>query len=148
QAQRNGSTVTFTGDVKGSQVSITYTVPPQGYLATVSGKVSQTPSDTSFLVAELPSTFKSTEADTIDDQSHFAYAAKPARDDPQGVSFGKLDANPKIIAGPLSWVAARNKYFVIGLLTAPSAPFAEVDMLGVPKPANAKVKAAAHGTVV
>src|SRR5579862_9666051 len=103
KADRDGSTVTFTGDVKGSQVSIVYKVAPQGYLATVSGKVAGAPNDTSYLIAQLPSTFKSTEADTIDDQNHFAYAVKPVRDDPQGIAFGKLDSNPKLITGPLSW---------------------------------------------
>jgi YidC/Oxa1 family membrane protein insertase len=149
QAQRDGSTITFTGDVKGSRVSITYTVPAQGYLATVSGKVTNlAASDTSFLFADLPSTFKSTEADTIDDQNHFAYAVKPVRDDPQGVAFTKLDTNPKIFAAPLSWVAARNKYFVIGLLASQSAPFVGAELSGAPKLPGAKIKTVARGTVV
>jgi len=148
KANRDGSTVTFTGDVKGSQVSIAYKVAPQGYLATVSGKVTGPGSDTSYLVAQLPSTFKSTEADTIDDQNHFAYAVKPVRDDPQGIAFSKLDQNPKLISGPLSWVAARDKYFVIGLLTTPAAPFAEADLSGDPKLPGAKLKTIANGSVI
>jgi YidC/Oxa1 family membrane protein insertase len=149
QAQQSGSTVTFTSDVKGSQVSITYTVAPQGYLATVAGKITGlAANDTSYLIAQLPSTFKSTEADTIDDQNHFAYAVKPVRDDPQGIAFGKLDATPKLIAGPLSWVAARNKYFVVGLLTTPAAPFAEADLSGGPKLPGAKLKTLAYGSVI
>jgi YidC/Oxa1 family membrane protein insertase len=149
QAQRTGSAVTFTGNANGSQVAITYSVAPQGYLATVTGKITgPAASDTSYFVTTLPSTFRSTEADTIDDQNHFAYAVKPFRDDPQGIPFSKLDQNPRIEAGPLAWVAARNKYFVVGLLASPQQPFAGAALSGVPKAPKAKLKAFAHGAVV
>jgi YidC/Oxa1 family membrane protein insertase len=147
--QRTGSTVTFAGDVKGSHIDIAYAIAAQGYLATVSGKIAgPAAADTGYLVADLPPTFRSTEADTIDDQNHLAYAVKPVRDDPQGITFAKLDSTPKVVSGPLSWVAARNKYFVIGLLASSSAPFAEADLMGGPKVPGAKVKTIARGTVI
>jgi YidC/Oxa1 family membrane protein insertase len=149
QMQRTASGVNFTGEVKGSRVDISYTIPAQGYQAAVTGKVSgPAATDTSYLLAELPPTFKSAEADTTDDQNHFAYAVKPVREDPQGLSFAKLDTIRRVVSGPLSWVAARNKYFVIGFLTAPSAPFAEADLIGTAKAPGAKTKTVAHGTVI
>jgi YidC/Oxa1 family membrane protein insertase len=149
QMERTASGVNFTGEVKGSRVDISYTIPAQGYQAAVTGKVSgPAANDTSYLLAELPPTFKSAEADTLDDQNHFAYAVKPVREDPQGLSFAKLDTTRRVVAGPLSWVAARNKYFVIGFLTAPSAPFAEADLIGTAKAPGAKTKTVAHGTVI
>jgi YidC/Oxa1 family membrane protein insertase len=149
QMQRTGSTVTFVGNLSGSRVDITYTIAPQGYLATMSGKITGPAAvDTTYLIAELPSTFKTAEVDTLDDQNHFAYAVKPVHEDPQGFPFSKLDTNRRVVGGPLSWVAARDKYFVIGYLTAPSVPFAEADMLGTIKLAKAKTKTVAFGTVV
>jgi len=148
QVSRTGSTVTFAGDVKGSRVEINYSIAPQGYLATVTGKVTgPAVTDSSYLVAVLPSTFKPTEADTVDDQNHFAYAVKPVRDDPQGIPFAKLDSAHRVVSGPISWVAARNKYFVIGLLTQPANPFVEADLTGAPKLPGAKAKTIAYGHV-
>jgi YidC/Oxa1 family membrane protein insertase len=149
QMQKIASGVSFTTDVNGAHVEIAYTIQPKGYLAKVAGKISGRPAtDTSYLLAELPPTFRSAEADTIDDQNHFAYAAKPVRDDPVGYGFAKLDTTQRVISGPLSWVAARNKYFVVGMLASSSAPFAEADLVGTVKQPGAKTKTVAHGTVI
>ncbi len=139
QMQKTGSTVSFTGDVNGSHVDISYAIAPDGYLATMTGKVTgPAASDSNHLFVQLPSTFKSTEVDTVDDQNHFAYAVKRVNDDPQGLPFAKLDTVPHIVPGPLSWVAARNKYFVIGLLTNSAAPFTAADFIRKSEAARGK----------
>jgi YidC/Oxa1 family membrane protein insertase len=146
--QKTGSTVSFTGDVNGSHVDISYAIAPDGYLATMTGKVTgPAASDSNHLFVQLPATFKSAEVDTVDDQNHFAYAVKRVSDDPQGLPFAKLDTVPRIVPGPLSWVAARNKYFVIGLLTNSAAPFTAADFIGSPKLPGAKTKTIASGAV-
>src|SRR5579872_677255 len=39
QMQKTATGVSFTGQVNGSRVDLTYTIPAQGYLATVTGKI-------------------------------------------------------------------------------------------------------------
>ncbi len=143
------TTLTYQGDAGGNHLTIAYTVPPGDYGATVTGTIAgPAASDTSYLLTQLPSSFRSAEADTVDDQRHLAFAAKPVREDPQNTAFGKLDPNERhVIRGPIAWAAARNKYFVVGLLT-PTPAFAEVDLVGTAKAPGAKTQTVGLGTVV
>ena len=146
----NGPTVTYTADVRDAHVTIAYSFPAaDGYLAQVAGDVRGVTNG--YLLVELPNGFASTEADTLDDQRRLAYAFKPVRSDPEAKLFSKLNpGEPQIVKGPLGWVAAKNKYFVVGLI-APrdsSHVFDEVQLVGVQKAPQAKTATLAAATAI
>lgn len=101
-----------------------------------------------YVLAELPTGLASQEADTLDDIRHLAFAAKPVGRSAHGTTFSSLDSDErKLIAGPISWVVTKSKYFVVGLLSASdSTPFAEVQVMGAPR--NGKLAMHATGVVV
>ena len=78
-----------------------------------------------------------------------AYAYFSKRDGARNLLFGSLDPGEKtFVNGPLTWVAAKSKYFVVGIL-APrggGSGFSEVTFVGGPR--TSKVATAASGTVV
>jgi YidC/Oxa1 family membrane protein insertase len=76
------------------------------------------------LLIDLPPTLRSQEADTLDDERHLAYGYKPAHEDVKSVPFTKLDPGfVRTDSGPMNWVAARNKYFLVALLSPSPATF-------------------------
>jgi YidC/Oxa1 family membrane protein insertase len=151
----NGSpVVTYTAAVRGSDITITYAFDDTiGYLAHVRGTIQG--ANGGYLVADLPDGFHSAEADTLDDQRAFGYVVKRTHQDPDATLFDKLKPGETVTTpAPVDWVALKSKYFVIGLL-APNAadsstaqPFGEVDMLGVPRPSEAKTSTTAAASAV
>jgi len=126
--------LTYTTSVKNIGISITYTIPQDtaaSYVVRVDGRISgvQGPA---YLITELPKTLQPTEADTVGDHRTLAYSFKPQRDHARSVLFGSLDPGEKTLeAGPLSWVAIKNKYFVFGILSPPNGTqFSEVTLTG------------------
>src|SRR2546423_7436599 len=85
-----------------------------------------------YLITDLPKTLRPTEADTVGDHRSLAYSFKPQRDRAGSVLFGSLDpGEKKLEAGPLNWVAVKNKYFVFGVLAPINGPqFSEVSLTG------------------
>ncbi|MBX6333093.1 MAG: membrane protein insertase YidC [Gemmatimonadaceae bacterium] len=83
----------------------------------------------------LPEGLRSEEADTLDDQRHFAYVIKPARDDARSIPFGKLDPGvSRVEDGPLTWIASKTKYFVVAAMTDTNGtPFSRAVMRGLPR---------------
>jgi YidC/Oxa1 family membrane protein insertase len=124
-----------------SHVDILYSFDHDGYLGQVTGTVTGlTASAPSYLLVGLPSGFPSYEADTADDFRQLAYSYKPLREDASSVSFSHLEVGkPELHPGPLAWVAAKDKYFLLGVLTVDSArahQFAELDLIGAPRTGN------------
>ncbi|MFL5637959.1 MAG: YidC/Oxa1 family insertase periplasmic-domain containing protein [Gemmatimonadaceae bacterium] len=127
-------TLTYSASVRNLRTSISYTVSldtAASYVMRVEGRVegAQTPA---YLVAALPTTMPPTEADTIGDHRSLAYSFKPQRDHARSVLFGSLDPGEKTLeAGPLNWIAIKNKYFVFGVL-APvgGTAFSEATLMG------------------
>ncbi len=116
------------------RVAITYSFLPDSYRVNVRADASGLP-ENSFLLVELPRGFNSAEADSAEDQRHLAYAYKPELRGAKAVAFRSLDPGERRIEpGPIAWVVAKNKYFMLGVL-APSgaAGFAEVDFTGGPR---------------
>ena len=113
----------------GIAVTITYTFAPDDYTVLVDGRVENAPKP-AFLLAELPHALASSEADTLEDSRHFAIAYKPETKDAVGLPFGKISpAKPVVGPGPLSWVVAKSKYFIVGFLTPDKdAPFREIQV--------------------
>jgi YidC/Oxa1 family membrane protein insertase len=146
----DGRTVlTYTADVRNTPVSISYTFAPDGYTATVAGDVHGVPNG--YVLIDLPNGFTSAEADTLGDQRRLAYAYKRVHQDPQSQLFAKLKPDePQFEKGPLNWIAAQNKYFVVGLL-APrdsSAAFDGVQLVGVRPTPPSKTATLASATGV
>jgi YidC/Oxa1 family membrane protein insertase len=145
--------LTYQATVRDANVTISYAFDGDGYLAHVNGTVQGVGGG--YLLASLPDGFHSSEADTLDDQRAFGYVVKRAREDPQATLFDKLKpGETKTEPAPVDWVALKSKYFVVGVL-APNAPdsanaqpFAEVDLLGGPRAADAKTATTAAATVV
>ena len=141
--------VTLTGALGAARVEVKYTLAPDNYLAEVSWRADGI-AQPAFLLTDLPSGFLSQEKDTTEDYRHLAYAMKPTRSGADRVDFRKPDPGERILQpGPLAWVVAKNKYFLVGVLAAEgaaSSPFAEVQVMGAAR-VN-KVAVNAHATVV
>ena len=131
---KGDQTLTYNTSAKKLSVSISYTISQDtaaSYAIRVAGRVTGAQGPT-YLITELPKTLQPTEADTIGDHRSLAYSFKPQRDHARSVLFGSLDPGEKTLeAGPLAWVAIKNKYFVFGILAPPKgAPFSEVTLAG------------------
>jgi len=143
-------TLTYQASVRNFVVSITYTISQDtaaSYAIGVNGQVRGV-SGQAYLLIELPKTLRSAEADTIADHRSLAYSFKPERDHARSVLFGSLDPGDKTLEpGPLSWVAIKNKYFVLGILSPQNGIlFSEVTLTGGPR--TSKVATTAAATVV
>ena len=141
-----GEVLTYRGVANGADVLIRYAFVPDSYLVRVSGEVKQSKvANGSFIGVLLPENLQSAEADSLDDQQHLAYAVKPQRENARGIPFGKLDPGERRLeTGPITWVAAKNKYFIVGLLTPEGdLPFAEVNVIGGPRTGRHATRASA-----
>ena len=116
--------ITFKTDIQNVHVAIEYGFSPDGYLAHVHGSATGVNPDAVLLI-RLHRGLPFVEADSVDDLRSLAYVAKPVREDAQSVAFAKLDSlEPKIERDSLSWVASKNKYFLLAVIaTAPARSF-------------------------
>jgi len=119
-------------------VSLTYSFTRDGYLSDVSGTVGGLPAAShAYLLIALPSGFPSFEVDTADDIRQLAYSFKPAGEDASSVTFSHLQpGKAELHTGPIEWVAAKDKYFLVGVIapdTSRSHQFAELDLGGAPR---------------
>jgi YidC/Oxa1 family membrane protein insertase len=117
-----------------STITLRYQFANGGYLAHVTGQVESagsTPSAGQLLI-DLPPTLHSQDADTLDDERHLAYGYKLEHEDVKSVPFTKLDpALVRTDSGPMTWVAARNKYFLIAAIAPDTTvPFTALRMQG------------------
>lgn len=144
QLPAGGTTLSYSATVRGIPVRISYTFGKTPYVFHVAGVVGGTTG--AYLLTSLPKTLRSAEADTTSDQRSLAYAYKGVRERPGSVMFGKLEpGETRLEAGPLKWVAVKNKYFVLGLV-ADRAAFSEVTFTGGAR--TSKVATHASATVV
>jgi YidC/Oxa1 family membrane protein insertase len=146
ESAANAEVLSYRATIGGAEVVIRYAFAPDSYLVRVSGEVRHPAAATgAFLGVAMPTNLQSAEADSLDDQQHLAYAVKPQRENARGIPFGKLDPGERRLeAGPVTWVAAKNKYFIVGLLTPEGdTPFAEVDITGGPRTGRHATRASA-----
>lgn len=138
--------ITYAAGVGAHQVTIRYAFDPGGYLVRVATTVSG--SGVPYLAVDLPSSLRSFEADTTEDTQKLAYVFKPQREGARGVSFHDLEPGERRVeAGPLTWAAAKSKYFIVGILApANGAPFAELQLAGAPR--TSKLVAEAHASAL
>ena len=147
QGTRAGNVVTYRATVGSTPVALQYTIRPDSFVAHIAGSVSGA-GDGSYLVVTLPSTFAATEPDTADDRSSLAYSFMHGHEAARSVSFKSLDPGEKqLLEGPLTWIATKSKYFVVGLLAPKNGPpLTEARLVGGPR--TTKTATIAYGTVV
>lgn len=134
----------FHGVTPVGDMTLTYHFDPEGYLLRVNGHV---PSSVNQLVITLPQGVRSEEANVQDDRQYLAFALKPVRDDARSIGFSKLDsAERRQENGPFTWVASKNKYFLVALLTPEGSqqPFSRVHLVGAPREGGTATTADAH----
>jgi len=85
------NSVTYQTTTHGADIVIRYTFAPDSYVVRVSGEVRHPNANNGFIAVEMPTSLRSAEADSLDDQQHLAYAVKPQREDARGIPFSKLD---------------------------------------------------------
>ena len=95
----------------------------------VSATVANAPRGSALIVG-LPQTLLPNEADTVDDLNHLAVSYRSSRGDVNSIAFAKLDSTEvRTESGPISWVATRNKYFVVAY-RAGKTPFLALHLQG------------------
>jgi YidC/Oxa1 family membrane protein insertase len=153
RTEENGRTVVrYDATVASRAISISYAFLPDSYRVNVTAQLADAaggaPPAGAFLLVDLPPAFRSAEADTSEDHTHLAYAYKPDVQSAKGIAFRSVDPGErKIIPGPLTWAVAKNKYFLVGVLTPKGQPgFAELDVTGGVR--TAKVATRAQATMV
>jgi len=139
------NSLTYRANTHGADITIRYTFAPDSYLVRVSGEVRHPNANNGFIALEMPTSLRSSEADSLDDQQHLAYAVKPQREGARGIPFSKLDPGERRLeSGPITWIAAKNKYFIVGALTPNGGtPFAEVAITGGPRTGRRATQASA-----
>lgn len=132
ESARDGSEkLTFSGTDGSVSVSIRYEFAQDNYLTKMNVEATGV-TGSAFLLVDLPSGFDTQEADSAGDMHLLAYAVKPATRGARGTAFASLDSGEhKLEPGPLSWVVAKSKYFLVALLVPEGGKsFAEARLEG------------------
>jgi len=134
RAEQTAESLTYRATVRDVDLSITYAFVPDNFVVRVSGAVAGASGPAGLLI-DLPRGIRSEEADTVEDQRHLAYAYKPVTGSARSISFKSLDPGEEgRYNGALTWVVAKNKYFLIGLLTPTGdVPFQNIVAVGGPR---------------
>ena len=140
--------ISLEGAVGADTLLVNYTIQPDSFLAVVDGQVRGPLATNGFILLDLAQTLASYEADSVDDQRHLGFAYEVAKRGSKGTGFGKLDpGESQIVPGPLTWVALKSKYFILGVLARDSvSPMAELRMTGLAR--TSRTATLAQGTVV
>jgi YidC/Oxa1 family membrane protein insertase len=158
QTNSTPQSVTYAGSIADHGIEFTYAFPTDSanaYLIHAAVKISNAPSGARLIIG-LPQTLFANEADTADDLNHLALSYRSSRGDVNSVAFSKLDtAEVRREAGPITWAATRNKYFVV-VFRSTKTPFSIMELKGVPKSgkiaenaiANVSLPLASDGTGV
>jgi YidC/Oxa1 family membrane protein insertase len=144
---QSGNVVTYTATVDEAPLTIQYATVPDSFVSHVRGTVAGAKSG-SYLIVQLPQTFAATEPDTADDRKSLAFAFLSKREAARNVAFHSLDPGEKqLVEGPVTWIVAKSKYFVVGLLAPKKGPeFTEATLVGGAR--TSKIATHATGTVV
>jgi YidC/Oxa1 family membrane protein insertase len=147
---KSGTTdrITFEGVVRNDTLTLDYFVQPDSFLVRVDARVRGPLAQNGFILADFAPTLSSYEADSIDDQRNLSFAYEISRRGSKGTAFGKLDPGERVVApGPLTWVAMKSKYFIVGVLARDSvSPMAEFTMTGLARTSRTATRA--QGTAV
>jgi len=140
--------ISLEGAVGADTLRVNYAIQPDSFLVGVDGQVRGPLATNGFILLDFAPTLASFEADSLDDQRHLGFAYEVAKRGSKGTAFAKLDPGESVIMpGPLSWVALKSKYFILGVLARDSvSPMAELRMTGLAR--TSRTATLAQGTVV
>ena len=140
--------ITFEGVVASDTLILDYEIKPDSFLARVDGRVRGPLASNGFVLMHYAPTLGTYEADTVDDLRSLGFAYEAVNRGSKGTAFAKLDPGEKVIVpGPLTWVALKSKYFIVGVLARDSlTPMAEMSMTGLAR--TSRTPTMAQGTVV
>jgi YidC/Oxa1 family membrane protein insertase len=143
--------ITLVGGVGADTLSLTYRVVPDSYVvraqARVTGRLAA--GGRAYVLLMLAPTLDSFEADTVDDHRNLAFVVQPLGDDARGIGVDDVDPGERtVVPGPHTWVALKNKYFIVGALAQDSVspPLVEFSVTGLPR--ISRVATQAQGTAV
>ncbi|HUG42304.1 MAG TPA: membrane protein insertase YidC [Longimicrobiales bacterium] len=101
--------------VRGAPVEIRYTFAPGGYLVDVAGDVGAIAGNDATLLLGLGPRLAVNEADSAEDLRALGYVVNSRREGIEGVALQKVGTD-RVEEGPLTWVALKNKYFLVAAL--------------------------------
>jgi YidC/Oxa1 family membrane protein insertase len=140
--------IVLQGTVGADTLTLSYLANPDSFLVRLDGQVRGPLASGGYILMQYAPTLESFEADTVDDQRNLGFVYEVATRGARGTAFSSLDPGEREVAqGPLTWVALKNKYFIVGALARDSAsPIAEFMMTGGPR--VSRVETHAQGTAV
>jgi YidC/Oxa1 family membrane protein insertase len=140
--------ISFEGIVAADTLTLDFEVKPDSYMVRIDGRVRGPLASNGYVLMHFGPTLASYEADSIDDQRHLGFAYEVAGRGSKGTAFGKLDPGERVLVpGPLTWVAMKSKYFIVGVLARDSvSPMAELSMTGLAR--TSRTATLAQGTTV
>ena len=141
-------TLDFRGTDRGITLNVRYeldTTYAGAYRAYARVRVEGAPAN-AFLRVELPRGFESQETKPEEDATHLSYAFKPVKRAASSIAFSKPDPGEmKLENGPFTWLAAKNKYFVVGVVSdSLRTPFEELHVFGRDRVNKLATSAEAH----
>ena len=140
--------ISFEGAVAADTLAVDYVVDPDSFLVRVDGRVRGPLASNGYILMHYAPTLASYEADSIEDQRRLGFAYEVSRRGSKGTAFGKLDPGERVVVpGPLTWVAMKGKYFIVGVLARDSvSPLVEFTMTGLARTSRTATRA--QGTAV
>ena len=140
--------ITYEGVVRNDTLTLDYFVQPDSFLVRVDARVRGPLAQNGFILMDFAPTLTSYEADSVDDQRSLSFAYEVTRRGSKGTAFAKLDPGERVVAaGPMTWVAMKSKYFIVGVLARDSvSPMAEFTMTGLAR--TSRIPTLAQGTAV
>jgi YidC/Oxa1 family membrane protein insertase len=116
------ASIKLTGtDATGRTVEVTYTFRADDYVIDVVARMSAAPSGSQLLL-DLGPTLAFNDANKVEDRRALAYVVNSRKEGIRSVLFASLRGSTRIEEGPLSWVALKNKYFLVAALPAATFP--------------------------
>ena len=147
RSPEGSSMLRFDGRSGELSIELVYTFEPNSYVVHVAGSI-QGFTPPALLLIDLPAGLRSEEADTLADQRMLAYVYKPLVRDASSITFDDLEPGERqVVPGALSWVAAKTKYFLVGVL-APDEGQAFGEFVAIGGPRTTRVATEARGTIV
>lgn len=146
-AQRlEGETIVqpFTATVAGAPFTLTYRFPRDSFVVRVEGSSG---AQLRQLWITLPQRIRSEEANVLDDTRHLAVAYRRAADEIENITFDDLDTLARVDTVRASWIAERNKYFVVAVI--PQRPDTAIAFVAMREAQRTdRVVTGAHATAV
>jgi YidC/Oxa1 family membrane protein insertase len=127
-ADQGSLKLTGTDAATGRTVELTYTFRRDDYVIDVVARMSAAPRGSQLLL-DLGPTLAFNDANKIEDRRALAFVVNSRKEGIQSVPFASLRGATRIAEGPLSWVALKNKYFLVAAL--PSSTFPDASFGGL-----------------